>query len=63
MRFRFLMVALAAAVLAGAVAISGWSLAASTARPLAVDNRPDAVPVDTELVLAVDVSYSMDPDE
>jgi Protein of unknown function (DUF1194) len=27
------------------------------------DNRPGAIPVDTELVLAVDVSYSMDPEE
>ena len=25
--------------------------------------RPRAIPVDTELVLAVDVSYSMDPEE
>ena len=28
-----------------------------------VDNSPTAVPVDVELVLAVDVSYSMDPEE
>jgi hypothetical protein len=27
------------------------------------DNRPNAVAVDVELVIAVDVSYSMDPDE
>ena len=27
------------------------------------DTGPNAVPVDVELVLAVDVSYSMDPDE
>jgi Protein of unknown function (DUF1194) len=27
------------------------------------DNRPNATPVDVELVLAVDVSYSMDPEE
>src|ERR1700753_420745 len=33
-----------------------------SALPLA-DNSPTAVPVDIELVLAVDVSYSMDPDE
>jgi hypothetical protein len=39
----------------------GW--AAPTQRPLVADNRPNAVPVDVELVLAVDVSYSMDPDE
>ena len=28
-----------------------------------VDMRPGAIPVDVELVIAVDVSYSMDPDE
>jgi hypothetical protein len=27
------------------------------------DTRPNAIPVDVELVLAVDISYSMDPDE
>ena len=31
--------------------------------PHVADNRPNAIPVDLELVLAVDVSYSMDPDE
>src|SRR6516165_11823840 len=31
--------------------------------PLYADNSATAVPVDVELVLAVDVSYSMDPDE
>jgi hypothetical protein len=38
-----------------------------TAAPVAprffADNSPTAVPVDVELVLAVDVSYSMDPEE
>ena len=31
--------------------------------PRLADNRPNAIPVDVELVIAVDVSYSMDPDE
>ena len=31
--------------------------------PRLADKRPSAVPVDVELVIAVDVSYSMDPDE
>ena len=31
--------------------------------PHVADNRQNAIPVDLELVLAVDVSYSMDPDE
>ena len=38
------------------------ALAAPTMRQLA-DTRANAVPVDVELAIAVDVSYSMDPDE
>lgn len=38
------------------------ALAAPTMKQLA-DTRASAVPVDVELVIAVDVSYSMDPDE
>src|ERR1700751_3822170 len=40
----------------------GAMAAPRSALPLA-DNSPTAVPVDVELVLAVDVSYSMDPEE
>ncbi len=42
-----------------------FSVAGRAAAPLArfADTRPNAIPVDVELVLAVDVSYSMDPDE
>src|SRR5215813_7264406 len=43
------------------LAVTG--LAAPRSAPLFADNSPTAVPVDVELVLAVDVSYSMDPDE
>ena len=32
-------------------------------QPRFADKSPNAIPVDVELVLAVDVSYSMDPDE
>lgn len=48
-----------------AVAAAGLSLAASAAPtpPKFADTRASAIPVDVELVLAVDVSYSMDPDE
>lgn len=48
-----------------AVAALGFAIAASaapTVRQLA-DTRLGAIPVDVELVIAVDVSYSMDPDE
>src|SRR5262249_36210222 len=38
-------------------------LAAPGPAPLFADRSPNALPVDTELVVAVDVSYSMDPEE
>lgn len=46
---------------AALLAITG--LAAPSSAPPFADNSPTAVAVDVELVLAVDVSYSMDPDE
>jgi hypothetical protein len=58
MRFRFLTIAIAAVLTAGLLA--GLGFAAPSRLILA---QSSAVPVDTELVLAVDVSYSMDPDE
>jgi hypothetical protein len=60
MRFRFLSIAIAAAMTAGLLA--GFSLAAPS-RVLLAQKSSSAIPVDTELVLAVDVSYSMDPEE
>src|SRR5436190_23713630 len=60
MRFRFSLPALAALTIAtiGLTAWGGWAAA-----PRFADTRASAIPVDTELVLAVDVSYSMDPEE
>ncbi len=51
--------------IAGAVAATACALAASASPnlPRFVDKSPNAIPVDVELVIAVDVSYSMDPDE
>jgi hypothetical protein len=47
-----------------AVAAVSLALAASAApAPKFADTRATAIPVDVELVIAVDVSYSMDPDE
>ncbi|HZD90995.1 MAG TPA: DUF1194 domain-containing protein [Pseudolabrys sp.] len=49
-----------------AAALVGLSLSAALAAPVPpklAATRPNAVPVDVEIVLAVDVSYSMDPDE
>jgi hypothetical protein len=57
MRFRFLSIAIAAGVAAVLVTLG----LAAPSRPLLA--QLPAVPVDTELVLAVDVSYSMDPEE
>jgi Protein of unknown function (DUF1194) len=54
------------AVAAGVVGLAAWNeggRAAPTFGPILADKSPNAVAVDVELVLAVDVSYSMDPDE
>lgn len=53
--------AFAAALAVAATATVG--LAAPGIPRLFADKRPSATPVDVELVIAVDVSYSMDPDE
>src|SRR5215475_13376310 len=63
MRVR-LSVAALAALIAGVIGVTAWTGGAAAPRTkLLADKRPNAVPVDTELVLAVDVSYSMDPEE
>jgi hypothetical protein len=64
MRSRALFPVLVATTLACSLGI-GWQsgIAAPKPEPFMADNRPSAVPVDVELILAVDVSYSMDPEE
>jgi hypothetical protein len=57
-----LVTGVAAGLGASLLAIASLTLAAPTGL-LFADRSPNAVPVDTELVLAVDVSYSMDPEE
>ena len=52
--------ALAATVLLALGFGTGW---AAPPLPRLADTHANAIPVDIELVLAVDVSYSMDPDE
>jgi hypothetical protein len=54
---------LAAGAAAAGLVVTGWTFAAPGAAPLFADKSPNALPVDVELVLAVDVSYSMDPEE
>ena len=50
-------------VAGGAVAVAGWGSAAPKPGAVFADKSPSAVPVDVELVIAVDVSNSMDPEE
>ena len=65
MRAQTSLVSIFAAVAAAGFVLAAWNggLAGPTSAPILADNRPNAIPVDTELVLAVDVSYSMDPEE
>ena len=63
MRVRTWLSSLGAAVVTGAVLIAAWTGGFAAPRPLLADKRPNAVPVDVELVIAVDVSNSMDPEE
>lgn len=58
---RMLAVALFAAI--AAMAIAGLAAGSRAAPALSPQAQNDAAAVDTALVLAVDVSYSMDPDE
>jgi hypothetical protein len=62
MRGYFGLILLIAAGMAGAIGGFSGGIAAPTG-PLLADRSANAIPVDTELVLAVDVSYSMDPEE
>jgi hypothetical protein len=49
--------------LAAAAIVAGFAIAAPTAPFIGVQTSTNRVSVDVELVLAVDVSYSMDPEE
>jgi hypothetical protein len=59
------LISLAAAGAAVALAAAGWTggIAAPSSVLRSADKDPNATVVDVELVIAVDVSYSMDPDE
>ncbi len=59
-----LWIAVLCALTAGALALAGFGTGrAASSPPPRADRSPNAVAVDVELVLAVDVSYSMDPEE
>jgi uncharacterized protein DUF1194 len=63
MRARISLIAILAVLAAMAIAGLGGGFASPNVALKWVDNSPNAVSVDVELVLAVDVSYSMDPEE
>jgi hypothetical protein len=52
-----------ASVLAGLAALIVTAAAFAAPSRQFADKSPSAIPVDVELVIAVDVSYSMDPEE
>jgi hypothetical protein len=65
MRVHASLISIMAMGAAAAMILAGWEggRAAPTFGSKLIDNRPNAIPVDTELVLGVDVSNSMDPEE
>ena len=65
MRMHASLISILTAGAAVALAVATWTggLAAPTSALRLADKSPTAIPVDVELVLAVDVSYSMDPEE
>ena len=63
MRVRTWLMSLGAAVMACVVLVAAWTGGFAAPSPRLADKRPNAVPVDVELVIAVDVSNSMDPEE
>ncbi len=65
MRAQTSLMSIFAAGAAIASVLAGWNggFAAPTSAPVFADRSATAIPVDTELVIAVDVSNSMDPEE
>jgi hypothetical protein len=65
MPMRAALISTVAVSAATALAVAGWSggIAAPSSVLRSVDKNPNATVLDVELVIAVDVSYSMDPDE
>ena len=63
MRVRTCLISLGAVFVAGGVLIAAWTGGTAAPAHRFADKRPNAMPVDVELVIAVDVSNSMDPEE
>src|SRR5499433_3040555 len=60
---RVSLISILAAGVAAVAAATAWTAPNAAPNPRLADNSPTALPVDVELVIAVDVSYSMDPEE
>lgn len=63
MRVRNGLISLSVAAAASLLLVAAWSGGLAAPAQRFADKRPNATPVDVELVIAVDVSNSMDPDE
>jgi hypothetical protein len=63
MRVKTCLISLSAAAVAGALLVAAWTGGFAAPAQKLADKRPNAVPVDVELVIAVDISNSMDPEE
>ena len=65
MRGHVSMITALSSLVVGTVGIAAWicGIASAANIPRLTDNSPNAKAVDTELVIAVDISYSMDPEE
>jgi hypothetical protein len=63
MRLQASPIAILTAVTVTILGMTGWTGAAPNAAAYLADKRDNATPVDVELVLGVDISYSMDPEE
>ena len=59
MRVRTCLVSLGAVAVAGALLIAAWTGGTAAPAHRFADKRPNAMPVDVELVVAVDVSNSI----
>jgi len=63
MRVRSCLISLGVLATAGALILAAWSGGVAAPAHRFADKRSNAMPVDVELVIAVDVSNSMDPEE
>jgi hypothetical protein len=63
MPVRTCLISLSATAIAGVLLVAAWTGGFAAPAQKFADKRPNAMPVDVELVIAVDVSNSMDPEE